>query len=301
MPAPPADPKEREESRQAAATSSKRSSSELRAELDGLRGKVDAVEDDPQLAPARRRARRHRPATCSLETARLHAGDPENVELWRRVPAACLAEIEAIYERLGVDVRPHARRELLSGPPARRREGPGRQGPRPRERRRDLRVPRRLRRADDRPEAGRRVPLRHDRPGHDPVPHERVAARRDSVRRRSSPVAPLRAALRRGPAVGLSRRRAAARQLRHRAGRRRPAVQDPLRHIRRPGRSARRSRRAGVRDRLRKTTTPAPSRCSPKKTAARWPSGSASAPSSTPTSPTTAPATTSSATTRCWP
>ena len=36
------------------------------------------------------------------ETARLHGGDPVNVELWRKFLPACLADIEVIYKRLGV-------------------------------------------------------------------------------------------------------------------------------------------------------------------------------------------------------
>jgi arginyl-tRNA synthetase len=36
------------------------------------------------------------------ETAKLHAGDPENLELWRKFMPICLQEIERIYRRLGV-------------------------------------------------------------------------------------------------------------------------------------------------------------------------------------------------------
>jgi len=36
------------------------------------------------------------------ETVKLHAGDPENVELWKCFMPACMAEIEAIYRRLDV-------------------------------------------------------------------------------------------------------------------------------------------------------------------------------------------------------
>jgi arginyl-tRNA synthetase len=36
------------------------------------------------------------------ETARLHSGDPTNVELWRQFLPACLADVNATYERLGV-------------------------------------------------------------------------------------------------------------------------------------------------------------------------------------------------------
>jgi arginyl-tRNA synthetase len=39
---------------------------------------------------------------CRQETAKLHAGDPENVRLWRMFMPWCLAEIDKIYQRLDV-------------------------------------------------------------------------------------------------------------------------------------------------------------------------------------------------------
>ncbi|MCS7166629.1 MAG: arginine--tRNA ligase [Gemmatales bacterium] len=39
---------------------------------------------------------------CRRETAKLHAGDPENLELWRRMMPWCLAELERIYRRLDI-------------------------------------------------------------------------------------------------------------------------------------------------------------------------------------------------------
>jgi arginyl-tRNA synthetase len=39
---------------------------------------------------------------CRQETARLHAGDPENVRLWQTFMPWCLEDIERIYRRLGV-------------------------------------------------------------------------------------------------------------------------------------------------------------------------------------------------------
>ena len=86
------------------------------------------------------------PSDVLLETAALHAGDPTNVELWRQIPARLPRRDRRHLRAARRHVRPHARRELLPGPAARRREGSRRQGPRPRERRRDLRLPRRLRR-----------------------------------------------------------------------------------------------------------------------------------------------------------
>ena len=55
------------------------------------------------------------------------------------------------------------------------------------------------------PQEGRGVPLRHDRPGDDPLSHGDLAPGRDAVRRRSSPDAAFPAAFRRRPAVGLRR------------------------------------------------------------------------------------------------
>jgi arginyl-tRNA synthetase len=39
---------------------------------------------------------------CREETARLHAGDPENVRLWKMFMPSCLEELNQIYRRLGV-------------------------------------------------------------------------------------------------------------------------------------------------------------------------------------------------------
>jgi len=39
---------------------------------------------------------------CQQETAKLHAGDPENLALWQQFMPYCLAEIQAVYDRLGV-------------------------------------------------------------------------------------------------------------------------------------------------------------------------------------------------------
>ncbi len=39
---------------------------------------------------------------CRQETAKLHAGDPENVRLWHEFMPSCLEEIDTIYRRLGI-------------------------------------------------------------------------------------------------------------------------------------------------------------------------------------------------------
>jgi arginyl-tRNA synthetase len=73
----------------------------LRADLAGLRAKVAAVEDNPELS---RLAAAHSDIgkQVLLETARLHGGDPTNIELWREILPPCLAEIGVMYKRLGV-------------------------------------------------------------------------------------------------------------------------------------------------------------------------------------------------------
>src|SRR5262249_16485333 len=39
-------------------------------------------------------------AACRQETAKLHAGDPENAALWKKFMPWCLEEIDRIYRRL---------------------------------------------------------------------------------------------------------------------------------------------------------------------------------------------------------
>jgi arginyl-tRNA synthetase len=52
---------------------------------------------------------------CRQETAKLHAGDEENVRLWKQFMPWCLAEIEKIYERLDVHFD-HAHGESFYNP-----------------------------------------------------------------------------------------------------------------------------------------------------------------------------------------
>ena len=110
-------------------------------------------------------------AAVLAETAKLHAGDPENLRLWKEFMPACQAEIERIYRRLGVQVRPHVGRKFLSRPAGRRGRRFAAPRHRPRERGGDVRLSARLRGAADRAQAGRGVSIRHDRSGHDPVSH----------------------------------------------------------------------------------------------------------------------------------
>ena len=76
--------------------------SKLRGELTGLYLKVGTVDNDPQL---RQLAAEHADIAQQtlFETAKLHSGDPTNVGLWREFLPACLAEINIVYKRLGVE------------------------------------------------------------------------------------------------------------------------------------------------------------------------------------------------------
>jgi len=73
----------------------------LRSDLNDLRAKVAAVENNPEMSKL---AAEHADIgqQVLMETARLHSGDATNVELWRKFLPACLADIEVIYKRLGV-------------------------------------------------------------------------------------------------------------------------------------------------------------------------------------------------------
>jgi len=72
-----------------------------RNELAELEKKISAVESSPVLS---RLAAEHPGIGQAVlaETAALHAGDEENVRLWREFLPPCLEEIEKIYRRLGV-------------------------------------------------------------------------------------------------------------------------------------------------------------------------------------------------------
>lgn len=53
---------------------------------------------------------------CQQETAKLHAGDPENVALWQQFMPHCLAEIQVIYDRLGILTFDHILGESFYNP-----------------------------------------------------------------------------------------------------------------------------------------------------------------------------------------
>lgn len=74
---------------------------EAKADLEGVRESLAAVECDPQLAAA---AKAHPEIGKAVleETAKLHIGDSENLALWREFLPPCLVDIDRIYRRLGV-------------------------------------------------------------------------------------------------------------------------------------------------------------------------------------------------------
>ena len=74
---------------------------ELRKTLDILRNTIATVDDDPELSKL---AAAHAGIGTAVlaETAALHAGDVTNKALWDRFLPACLAEIDATYQRLSV-------------------------------------------------------------------------------------------------------------------------------------------------------------------------------------------------------
>ncbi|HEY5314736.1 MAG TPA: arginine--tRNA ligase, partial [Pirellulales bacterium] len=75
--------------------------SQSREALVELERRLAAVEADPQLFRWTKEYADIESAVLA-ETAKLHAGDPENLRLWREFMPPCLEAIEAIYRRLGV-------------------------------------------------------------------------------------------------------------------------------------------------------------------------------------------------------
>jgi arginyl-tRNA synthetase len=65
------------------------------------RASISAIDNDPQLGAL---AKQHAEIGRDVlkETAKLHANDEENRRLWREFLPACLADIDRIYQRLGV-------------------------------------------------------------------------------------------------------------------------------------------------------------------------------------------------------
>jgi arginyl-tRNA synthetase len=73
----------------------------LREEIAALQARIAAVENDPQLS-ALAAAHPQIDQAVLEETARLHAGDPENLRLWHEFLPYCRDEIARVYRRLNV-------------------------------------------------------------------------------------------------------------------------------------------------------------------------------------------------------
>jgi len=74
---------------------------EAREKLAGLEEKLATVEQSPVLAELAAEHAEIGRATLA-ETAKLHAGDEENLRLWKEFLPFCEKEIEQVYKRLGV-------------------------------------------------------------------------------------------------------------------------------------------------------------------------------------------------------
>lgn len=74
---------------------------EQRDEVAALRKKIAAVEGDPQLNQLAVAHARIDQAVLE-ETAKLHAGDPDNLKLWQEVLPFCREDMQRIYSRLKI-------------------------------------------------------------------------------------------------------------------------------------------------------------------------------------------------------
>jgi arginyl-tRNA synthetase len=74
---------------------------EARDALAELQGKLAKVDTDPKLAKLAAEHTQIQTAVLA-ETARLHAGDAENLRLWKEFMPACMEAIQHLYDRLGV-------------------------------------------------------------------------------------------------------------------------------------------------------------------------------------------------------
>ena len=93
--------KNEEKKRKQGITRAEKRVRDLREDLDGIRGKVQAIESSLTLSKL---AREHATIDQAVlaETAGLHAGDTENRRLWEQFLPDCRQEIQRIYNRLGV-------------------------------------------------------------------------------------------------------------------------------------------------------------------------------------------------------
>ena len=141
-----------------------------------------------------------------LETAKLHAGDPENRRLWQLFMPACLEEIQPRLSPAGCHLRPCVRRKLLQRHAARSRHGSGKAGNRPAQRGSISHFSRRRRTAGLDPKTRRGLHLHDHGPGHHSLPHGALATERDLVCRGRAASPALQDAFRGGPALGLRQR-----------------------------------------------------------------------------------------------
>jgi arginyl-tRNA synthetase len=96
----PADAKAAKKLKKSIVSANRRCES-LQAELESLRDKIASVEKDPQSAAD---AAEHADVDKAVlqETAKLHQGDAENLELWKQFLPFCKDEINRVYDRLDV-------------------------------------------------------------------------------------------------------------------------------------------------------------------------------------------------------
>lgn len=99
--APPAADKKDQEARKKTLKKLSAEIEELSKSIGSSQKKIGEVDSDPALM-ALAAAHSKIAGAAREETARLHAGDAENLGLWKEFMPACLAAIDAMYARLGV-------------------------------------------------------------------------------------------------------------------------------------------------------------------------------------------------------
>ena len=107
------------------------------------------------------------------ETAKLHAGDPENRALWEQFMPHCLGALDAIYERLGVRFDVELGESFYDPMLADVVKDLEAKGLAVDERRGHRRLRRGVQDPVHDPQERRRLQLRHDRPGDHPLPRRR--------------------------------------------------------------------------------------------------------------------------------
>ena len=125
----------RQEGREADRSGWRRASRKRARSSSGTQAKIAAVEHDPPLADAGRRACRRSAAPCWPRRPSCTPATRRTCRLWQEFLPALPGRDRADLPAAGRPLRPHARRELLPGPAGRRGRGAARRGHRPRERR----------------------------------------------------------------------------------------------------------------------------------------------------------------------